>query len=146
MPTTKTRILIAKPGLDGHDRGAKFIARALRDEGYEVIYSGIRQTPEAIARTAIQEDVDFIGLSLLSGAHRELFPRVAELLRQGGAEEIKIIGGGIIPEEDIPFLKDHGILAVFGPGTSIKEILAFLASQGHPPAAGDLVAGAGGRD
>jgi len=133
MPTKKTRILIAKPGLDGHDRGAKFIARALRDEGYEVIYSGIRQTPEAIARTAIQEDVDFIGLSLLSGAHRELFPRVAELLRQGGAEEIKIIAGGIIPEEDIPFLKDHGILAVFGPGTSIKEIVDFLASQGHPP-------------
>jgi methylmalonyl-CoA mutase C-terminal domain/subunit len=134
MPQKKTRILIAKPGLDGHDRGAKFVARALRDEGYEVIYSGIRQTPEAIVRTAIQEDVDFIGLSLLSGAHRELFPRVAELLRQEGAGEIGLIGGGIIPEEDVPFLKEKGVLAVFGPGTSIKEIVSFLASQGHPPA------------
>jgi methylmalonyl-CoA mutase C-terminal domain/subunit len=135
MPSKKTRILIAKPGLDGHDRGAKFIARALRDEGYEVIYSGIRQSPEAIARTAIQEDVDFIGLSLLSGAHRELFPRVVELLRQEGAEEIKVIGGGTIPEEDIPFLKQKGILAVFSPGTTIKEIVAFLTAQGHPAAA-----------
>jgi methylmalonyl-CoA mutase C-terminal domain/subunit len=135
MTGSKTRILIAKPGLDGHDRGAKFVARALRDEGYEVIYSGIRQTPEAIVRTAVQEDVDFIGLSLLSGAHRELFPRVAELLRQEGAQEIGLIGGGIIPEEDVPFLKDKGVLAVFGPGTSIKEIVAFLASQGHPAAA-----------
>ncbi len=134
MPGKKTRILIAKPGLDGHDRGAKFVARALRDEGYEVIYSGIRQTPEAIVRTAIQEDVDFIGLSLLSGAHRELFPRVAELLRQEAAGEIGLIGGGIIPEEDVPFLKDKGVLAVFGPGATVKEIVAFLASQGHPPA------------
>jgi methylmalonyl-CoA mutase C-terminal domain/subunit len=126
MGDKKVRILIAKPGLDGHDRGAKFIARALRDEGYEVIYTGIRQTPEAIAQTAIQEDVDFVGLSLLSGAHKELFPRVAELLRQKGAGNIKIIGGGIIPEEDIPYLKERGILAVFGPGTSSKEIVAFL--------------------
>jgi methylmalonyl-CoA mutase C-terminal domain/subunit len=145
MPSKKTRILIAKPGLDGHDRGAKFIARALRDEGYEVIYSGIRQSPEAIARTAIQEDVDFVGLSLLSGAHRELFPRVAELLRQEGAEEIKVIGGGTIPEEDIPFLKEKGILAVFGPGTTIKDIVAFLAAQGHPAAgAGERAGGQGG--
>jgi methylmalonyl-CoA mutase C-terminal domain/subunit len=130
MGDKKVRILIAKPGLDGHDRGAKFIARALRDEGYEVIYTGIRQTPEAIAQTAIQEDVDFVGLSLLSGAHKELFPRVAELLRQKGAGNIKIIGGGIIPEEDIPYLKERGILAVFGPGTSSKEIVAFLEHAG----------------
>jgi len=135
-PAKKTRILIAKPGLDGHDRGAKFIARALRDEGYEVIYSGIRQTPEAIVRTAVQEDVDFIGLSLLSGAHRELFPRVAELLRAEGAAEIGIIAGGIIPEEDVGFLEEKGVQAVFGPGTSVKEIIAFLQSRGHPPAAG----------
>lgn len=135
MPGKKTRILIAKPGLDGHDRGAKFIARALRDEGYEVIYSGIRQTPEAITRTAIQEDVDFVGLSLLSGAHRELFPRVAELLRQEGAGEISLIAGGIIPEEDVSFLREHGVQAVFGPGTSIKQIVDFLSAQGHPPSA-----------
>lgn len=126
MPSKKTRILIAKPGLDGHDRGAKFIARALRDEGYEVIYTGIRQTPEAIVQTAIQEDVDFVGLSLLSGAHNELFPRVVDLLKERGAEDIKVIGGGIIPEEDIPLLKEKGVLAIFGPGTSTEQIVEFL--------------------
>ncbi len=126
MPNKKTRILIAKPGLDGHDRGAKFIARALRDEGYEVIYTGIRQTPEAIVQTAIQEDVDFVGLSLLSGAHNELFPRVVDLLKERGAEDIKVIGGGIIPEEDIPLLKEKGVLAIFGPGTSTEQIVEFL--------------------
>jgi methylmalonyl-CoA mutase C-terminal domain/subunit len=126
MPSKKIRILIAKPGLDGHDRGAKFIARTLRDEGYEVIYTGIRQTPEAIVQTAIQEDVDFVGLSLLSGAHNELFPRVVDLLKENGAEDIKVIGGGIIPEEDIPLLKEKGVQAVFGPGTSTKQIVAFL--------------------
>jgi methylmalonyl-CoA mutase C-terminal domain/subunit len=126
MPKKKTRILIAKPGLDGHDRGAKFIARALRDQGYEVIYTGIRQTPEAIAQTAIQEDVDFVGLSLLSGAHKELFPRVVDLLKDKGAADIKVIGGGIIPSEDISFLKDRGVLAVFGPGTSTEQIVEFL--------------------
>jgi methylmalonyl-CoA mutase C-terminal domain/subunit len=126
MAGKRTRVLIAKPGLDGHDRGAKFIARALRDEGYEVIYTGIRQTPEAIVQTAIQEDVDFVGLSLLSGAHNELFPRVVNLLKERGAENIVVIGGGIIPEEDIPFLKEKGIAAVFGPGTGTQQIVEFL--------------------
>ena len=128
MAEKKTRILIAKPGLDGHDRGAKFIARALRDEGYEVIYTGIRQTPEAIAQTAIQEDVDFVGLSLLSGAHNELFPRVVAHLAEDGAEDIVVFGGGIIPEDDIPFLKDRGIAAIFGPGTTTRQIVEFLES------------------
>ena len=122
------RILIAKPGLDGHDRGAKYIARALRDEGYEVIYTGIRQTPEAIVKTAVQEDVQFIGLSLLSGAHNELFPRVVELLGQQGAGDIKVFGGGIIPEEDIPELKARGVRAIFGPGTVTQDIVAFIES------------------
>ncbi len=125
----KVRVLIAKPGLDGHDRGAKYIARALRDEGFEVVYTGIRQTPEAIAKTAVQEDVDFVGLSLLSGAHNELFPRVVALLREQGAGDIKVIGGGIIPEEDVPSLKAQGVLAVFGPGTTIREIVEFLRAQ-----------------
>ena len=124
----KTRVLIAKPGLDGHDRGAKFIARALRDEGYEVIYTGIRQTPEAIVQTAIQEDVDFVGLSLLSGAHNELFPRVVDLLAESGAEDIVVFGGGIIPEDDIPFLREKGIAAIFGPGTTTRQIVEFLES------------------
>ena len=128
MAGKKTRILIAKPGLDGHDRGAKFIARALRDEGYEVIYTGIRQTPEAIVQTAIQEDVDFVGLSLLSGAHNELFPRVVDLLAASGAGDIVVFGGGIIPEQDIPFLKDRGVAAIFGPGTTTKQIVEFLES------------------
>lgn len=129
MAAKKTRILIAKPGLDGHDRGAKFIARALRDEGYEVIYTGIRQTPEAIVQTAIQEDVDFVGLSLLSGAHNELFPRVVDLLAEKGAEDIVVFGGGIIPGEDIPLLKQKGVAAIFGPGTTTKQIVAFLESD-----------------
>jgi methylmalonyl-CoA mutase C-terminal domain/subunit len=128
MAAKKTRILIAKPGLDGHDRGAKFIARALRDEGYEVIYTGIRQTPEAIVQTAIQEDVDFVGLSLLSGAHNELFPRVVDLLAEKGAEDVVVFGGGIIPEEDIPMLKQKGVAAIFGPGTTTKQIVEFLES------------------
>ena len=128
MGVKKTRILIAKPGLDGHDRGAKFIARALRDEGYEVIYTGIRQTPEAIVQTAIQEDVDFVGLSLLSGAHNELFPRVVDLLAASGAGNIVVFGGGIIPEEDIPSLKKKGVEAIFGPGTTTGQIVEFLES------------------
>jgi methylmalonyl-CoA mutase C-terminal domain/subunit len=128
MVVKKTRILIAKPGLDGHDRGAKFIARALRDEGYEVIYTGIRQTPEAIVQTAIQEDVDFVGLSLLSGAHNELFPRVVDLLAASGAGDIVVFGGGIIPEEDIPPLKEKGVAEIFGPGTTTKQVVEFLES------------------
>lgn len=122
----KTRILIAKPGLDGHDRGAKYIARALRDHGYEVIYTGIRQTPESIVTIAIQEDVQFVGLSLLSGAHNELFPKVVALLRAEGADEVVVFGGGIIPDHDIPGLKQAGIREVLPPGTSITEIIEFI--------------------
>lgn len=130
----KVRILIAKPGLDGHDRGAKYVARALKDAGYEVIYTGIRQTPEAIVKTAIQEDVDFIGLSLLSGAHNELFPRVTQLLKDQKADDIIVFGGGVIPASDIPYLKQQGLEAVFTPGTPMRKIIAFIASKhGHQP-------------
>ncbi|HPE20363.1 MAG TPA: cobalamin B12-binding domain-containing protein [Candidatus Mcinerneyibacteriales bacterium] len=129
MSERKLRILIAKPGLDGHDRGAKYVARALKDEGYEVIYTGIRQTPESIVSTALQEDVDFVGLSLLSGAHNELFPRIVDLLRENDAADIIVFGGGVIPEEDIPFLKEKGVRAVFTPGTPIQEIVDFIESK-----------------
>ncbi|MFW5728212.1 MAG: cobalamin B12-binding domain-containing protein [bacterium] len=125
-PSQTVRILIAKPGLDGHDRGAKYVARALRDAGYEVIYTGIRRTPESIVATAIQEDVQFVGLSLLSGAHNELFPRIVELLRNEGAEDIVVFGGGVIPEDDIPGLKEAGIAEVFGPGTPISDVIEFI--------------------
>lgn len=118
------RVLIAKPGLDGHDRGAKFIARALRDDGFEVIYTGIRRTPEEIAAAAIQEDVAAIGLSSLSGAHLRLFPAVVESLRRAGAEDIPVLGGGVIPPEDVDLLKGSGILEVFTPGTPLELILA----------------------
>tara|TARA_B100000614_G_scaffold182824_1_gene163486 strand:- start:816 stop:1223 length:408 start_codon:yes stop_codon:yes gene_type:complete len=120
------RILIAKPGLDGHDRGAKYIARALRDAGYEVIYSGIRQTPEAIVEMAIQEDVQFVGLSLLSGAHMALFPRVVDLLREHDAGDIVVFGGGIIPGPDVYELQEAGVRAVFPPGTPIKKVIDFI--------------------
>lgn len=113
----KIRVLVAKPGLDGHDRGALVVAQALRDEGMEVVYTGLRQTPAQIARAAVQEDVDCIGLSCLSGAHNELFPEVVRLLREQGADDILVIGGGVIPQEDIPFLKENGIAEVFTPGT-----------------------------
>jgi len=122
----KIRILVSKPGLDGHDRGAKYIARALKDAGYEVIYTGIRQSPEAIAKTAIQEDVDFVGLSLLSGAHNELFPEVVRLVRENGGDDIIIFGGGVIPEDDIPELKKNGVEAIFTPGTPIKTVIDFI--------------------
>ncbi|MBN1149665.1 cobalamin B12-binding domain-containing protein [candidate division WOR-3 bacterium] len=122
----KKRILIAKPGLDGHDRGAKYVARALKDAGYEVIYTGIRQTPESIVNTAIQEDVNFIGLSLLSGAHNELFPLVVEILKQKGSDDIIVFGGGVIPTEDFDFLKSKGIKAIFTPGTKMQEIIDFI--------------------
>ena len=126
MSGKKIRVLVAKPGLDGHDRGAKYIARALKDAGYEVIYTGLRQTPESIVTTAIQEDVDFIGMSLLSGAHNELFPRVIELLREKNAEDIVVFGGGVIPEADIPGLKEKGVKAVFTPGTPIQKVIEFI--------------------
>lgn len=120
------RVLIAKPGLDGHDRGAKVLTLGLRDEGMEVIYSGLRQTPEKIAQAAIQEDVDVVGLSCLSGAHNELFPRVVKLLREGGKEDSLVIGGGLIPDEDIPKLKEMGITAIFTSGTPIHTIAEFI--------------------
>lgn len=122
----KIRVLIAKPGLDGHDRGAKVIARALRDAGMEVIYTGIRQTPEQIANAAIQEGVDIVGLSSLSGAHMSLFPKVVQLLKEKGAEEIVVFGGGIIPVDDIPLLKKAGIREIFLPGTSTEEIIKYI--------------------
>lgn len=122
----KVRILIAKPGLDGHDRGAKVISRALRDSGFEVIYTGIRQTPEQIVNTAIQEDVDFIGLSCLSGAHNTLFPKIVELLKEKGANDIIVFGGGVIPAEDIEYLKSKGIKAIFGPGSPTDETINFI--------------------
>ncbi len=120
------RVLIAKPGLDGHDRGAKVIARALRDAGFEVIYTGLRQTPRQIATAAVQEDVDAVGLSVLSGAHRRLFPEVIEHLREAGAGDILVFGGGIIPEEDIPFLEEAGVSRIFLPGTDTRDVVAFL--------------------
>jgi len=123
MAERKVRILIAKPGLDGHDRGAKVVARALRDTGFEVIYSGLRQTPEMIAETALQEDVDLVGLSILSGAHMTLFPRILKLLQEKGLGGIPVLAGGIIPDEDVPALKEMGIAGIFGPGTSTQEIV-----------------------
>ncbi len=120
------RVLVAKPGLDGHDRGAKFVARALRDAGMEVIYTGIRQTPESIVNAAIQEDVDAVGLSILSGAHNTLLPRVVELLRERDAADILVFGGGVIPETDIPFLKEKGVAAIFTPGTPSDEFIEFI--------------------
>ncbi len=122
----KVRVLMAKPGLDGHDRGVKVVARALRDAGMEVIYTGLRQTPEDIVEAAIQEDVDAIGLSCLSGAHMSLFPEVVKLLKRRKAGDIVVAGGGIIPDEDVPKLKKAGIKAVFGPGTPLTEIVEFF--------------------
>ena len=126
MEGKKIRVLIAKPGLDGHDRGAKVVARALRDAGMEVIYTGLRQTPEQIVETAIQEDVDVIGLSILSGAHTHLFPKVMELLKENNIEDIVVIGGGVIPEEDIPELRKVGIAGIFTPGTDTRDIIKFI--------------------
>jgi methylmalonyl-CoA mutase C-terminal domain/subunit len=122
----KIRVLVAKPGLDGHDRGAKIVARALRDAGMEVIYSGLHQTAEMIVETAVQEDVDVIGLSLLSGAHMTLFRDVTKLLKEKGMGDVLVVGGGIIPEEDVPALKKAGIAGVFGPGTTCEEIVEFI--------------------
>lgn len=129
MKEKKIRVLIAKPGLDGHDRGAKIVARALRDAGMEVIYTGLRQTPEMIASAAAQEDVDVIGLSILSGAHNTLCPRLLELLRDKGMQDVTVLVGGIIPEADIPALKQAGIAAIFLPGTPTQEIVDFIRSR-----------------
>ena len=128
----RIRVLVAKPGLDGHDRGAKILALGLRDEGMETIYTGLRQTPEKIVQAAVQEDVDVVGLSCLSGAHKYLFPRVVELLKEKRMEDVLVIGGGIIPEEDIPFLKEKGVTEIFGPGTLIKEIADYIRQNAKP--------------
>ena len=126
MTDRPLKVLIAKPGLDGHDRGAKVLARGLRDEGFEVVYTGLRQTPEMVATAALQEDVDVVGLSILSGAHLTLLPRICELLRDEGMDDVLVTAGGIIPEDDIPPLKEAGVAEVFGPGTSIGEIAGFM--------------------
>ena len=126
MVERKLRILVAKPGLDGHDRGAKIIARALRDAGMEVIYTGLHQTPEMIVNAAIQEDVDAIGMSIMSGAHMTLFPAVIDLLKQSKAEDIRIFGGGIIPDDDIPKLKGMGVTEIFTPGSSTQDIVTWI--------------------
>lgn len=123
------RVLVAKPGLDGHDRGAKVIARSLRDAGMEVIYTGLRQTPEQIVAAAIQEDVDVVAMSLLSGAHNHLFPKVVNLLKAENVEDMLILGGGVIPEDDIPFLKESGVEAVFTPGTPTKDVINFITNN-----------------
>lgn len=128
----RIKVLIAKPGLDGHDRGAKVVARALRDAGMEVIYTGIRQTPAMIAEAALQEDVDAVGLSILSGAHRELFPRVVEELRARGVSDVLLFGGGIIPAEDVPALRKLGFKGIFGPGTPTAEIVQFVRENARP--------------
>jgi methylmalonyl-CoA mutase C-terminal domain/subunit len=129
MADKKIRILIAKPGLDGHDRGAKVIARTLRDAGYEVIYTGLRQSPEQIVAAAISEDVDAIGISVLSGAHGYLFPRIIELLKEQDASDILVFGGGIIPDEDIPVLKEAGVAEIFTPGAPLADITNFLRNR-----------------
>jgi methylmalonyl-CoA mutase, C-terminal domain len=134
MSERKLRLLVAKPGLDGHDRGAKIVARSFRDAGFEVIYTGLRQTPEQIVNTAIQEDVDAVTLSILSGAHNTLFPRVVELLKDKGAGDIPVFGGGIIPEDDIPGLKAAGVMEIFTPGTSTEDINAWVRANIHPRA------------
>ena len=123
MSKQKIRVIVAKPGLDGHDRGAKVVARALRDAGMEVIYTGLRQTPEMIAEAALQEDVDVVGLSVLSGAHMALVPRVIELLKANGQEHVKVFVGGIIPDEDVPKLKEMGVAGIYGPGTLTDDIV-----------------------
>ncbi len=132
MTERRIRVLVAKPGLDGHDRGAKVIARALRDAGMEVIYTGLRQTPEQIIDAALQEDVDAVGLSILSGAHMHLFPRIMELRRQNQLDDIMVFAGGIIPDQDIPRLKELGVAEVFPPGSSLEEIVSFVRTHVRP--------------
>ena len=134
MTDRPLKVLIAKPGLDGHDRGAKVLARGLRDEGFEVVYTGLRQTPEMVATAALQEDVDVVGLSILSGAHRRCCRKICELLRAEGMDDVLVTAGGIIPEEDIPELKAAGVAEIFGPGTPIGEIAAFMREHARPRA------------
>lgn len=126
MAEKRIRVIVAKPGLDGHDRGAKVVARALRDAGFEVIYTGLRQTPEQIVESALSEDVDVVAMSLLSGAHNTLFPKVVDLMKEKGMENVLVIGGGVIPAADIPGLKEAGVAAVFTPGTPTSEIVDFI--------------------
>ena len=132
MTDRPIKVLIAKPGLDGHDRGAKVLARGLRDEGFEVIYTGLRQTPEMIVTAALQEDVDVVGLSILSGAHMTLVPRVCALMKERGMDDVLVTAGGIIPDDDVPALKDCGVAAVFGPGTTIAQVADFLRANVGP--------------
>jgi methylmalonyl-CoA mutase C-terminal domain/subunit len=133
--SAKIRILVAKPGLDGHDRGAKVVARALRDAGFEVIYTGLHQTPEMIASAAVQEDVDAVGLSIMSGAHNTLFPAVIEALKKKGADDIVVFGGGIIPDEDFQRLRDAGVKGIFTPGTTMQSIVEWVRENVQPHAA-----------
>ena len=132
MSERPIKVLIAKPGLDGHDRGAKVLARGLRDEGFEVVYTGLRQTPEMICTAALQEDADVVGLSILSGAHLTLLPRITALLRERGLDDVLVVAGGIIPDEDVPALREAGVAAVFGPGTTIGETAAFIRANVRP--------------
>ena len=134
MSDRKLRILVAKPGLDGHDRGAKVVARALRDAGFEVVYTGLHQTPEMVAAAAVQEDVDAVGLSIMSGAHNTLFPAVIDALKQRGATDVVVFGGGIIPEGDMDRLKSAGVSGVFTPGTSLETIIQWVKDNVHPRA------------
>lgn len=129
MSEKRIRVLVAKPGLDGHDRGAKVVARALRDAGMEVIYTGLRQTPEQIVAAAIQEDVNVVAMSLLSGAHSHLFPKVVKMLKEKGADDILVVGGGVIPDADIPYLKENGIAEIFTPGTPTSTAVEFIKSH-----------------
>ena len=131
-PTRPLKVLIAKPGLDGHDRGAKVLARGLRDEGFEVVYTGLRQTPDMVVTAALQEDVDVVGLSILSGAHMTLVPKVCRLLREAGVDDVLVVVGGIIPDDDVPALREAGVAATFGPGTTIGEVAEFLRANARP--------------
>jgi methylmalonyl-CoA mutase C-terminal domain/subunit len=133
MADRPIKVLIAKPGLDGHDRGAKVLARGLRDEGFEVVYTGLRQTPEMVSTAALQEDVDVVGLSILSGAHMTLVPRITRLLQESSMHDVIVVVGGIIPDVDVPALKEAGVSAVFGPGTTIAEVAEFLRANARQP-------------
>lgn len=135
MSERKVRILVGKPGLDGHDRGAKVVARALRDAGFEVVYTGLHQTPEMIAAAAVQEDVDCVGLSILSGAHMTLMPTIVRMLRERGADDILVFGGGIIPDDDVAPLKEAGVAEIFGPGSSLQDIVTWVHGHVKPRAA-----------